>query len=111
MATKSDSKGFGVAALVLGIVGIVGSWVPVLNWFSIILGILAVIFGILAVVKTESKSIGIAGLVIGAATVVICIIINALAVKVVDDAVKDATGSESYQQLLDDIEELNDSLR
>jgi hypothetical protein len=75
---KTGSKGFGIAAMILGIVGIVGSWIPILNWFSLVLGILAIIFGIIAVVKGKGKGQGVAGVILGGATVVIFLIINVI---------------------------------
>ncbi|MCF7928191.1 MAG: DUF4190 domain-containing protein [Spirochaetales bacterium] len=65
------------AALVLGIVGVVFSWVPILNF---ILGALAIILGALGMKKTpEKKGMAIAGLVLGIVTVVVGIIVVAVA--------------------------------
>ena len=110
MATKSDSKGFAIAALVLGIVGIVGSWIPFLNWFSFVLAILAVIFGILAVIKTKAKGLGMTGLVLGGAAIVIFIIVNVLAVNAVNDAVNDwSEDPSSWQDVWDDWDALKEA--
>jgi hypothetical protein len=51
-----------VAALVLGILGLVFSWVPFIGW---ILVILAVIFGAVGVRNPQGKGMAIAGLVLG----------------------------------------------
>jgi len=76
MAKKSESKGFGIAALILGIIGFGLAWIPVVNLFFIPLGILALIFGIVAIVKTTAKGLGIAGTILGGAIIIITIIMN-----------------------------------
>lgn len=78
-------NGFGVTALVLGIVGIVFSWVPV---FGLLLGVLAVIFGAVGYFKARG-GMAIAGLVLGAITVVIGIIVVAAVGSAVDQVNKD----------------------
>lgn len=45
-AEVNEGKGFSIAALVLGILGIVGSWIPVVSYFTLICAILGIIFGI-----------------------------------------------------------------
>ena len=48
--TSPKKSGLGITALVLGIVAIVGSWVPILNNFSAFLAVLGAIFGIIGLV-------------------------------------------------------------
>lgn len=43
-----DSKGMSIAALVLGILGIVGAWIPVVKYFTLVCAILGIIFGVKA---------------------------------------------------------------
>ena len=60
---KPATNGLGVAALVIGIVGIVCFWIPFLG---LLLGIVAVVLGILGVRKKNSPSgTSIAGLILG----------------------------------------------
>lgn len=41
----APSKGMSIAALVCGILGIVGSWIPVVMYFTLVLAILGIVFG------------------------------------------------------------------
>jgi hypothetical protein len=104
MAQTTSSKGFSVAALVLGIVGIVGAWIPFLNWVSVILGILALIFGIIAVkTKRDGKGQALAGLILGAITIAIFLIITIVIGVIMGSAINQAadtnwsTLNDSYQ--------------
>jgi len=56
------SVGFGVTALVLGIVGVFLFWIP---FFGLILPILAVIFGCIGIYRQSGRGMAVAGLVIG----------------------------------------------
>ena len=69
--SEKKKSGFGVAALVLGIIGIVLSFIPFINNIAFILGVLAIIFGIVCLCKKASKGFAIAGLVLG---ILACII-------------------------------------
>jgi hypothetical protein len=73
-------NGFGVASLVLGLIGmLVFSWIPLLNVFiGIPLGVLAIIFGIVALATSGSRGgdgggTGGTGLLLGIVTLVIAI--------------------------------------
>ena len=74
MNEKKTGNGLAIAALVLGIVGVAGALIPLVNFVSIILGILAVVFGIIAIL--QAKKVGaphgkaIAGLVLGVVTAI-----------------------------------------
>lgn len=57
--------GFGVAALMLGVVGVLLFWVPIAGLF---LPILAIVCGILALKFRSGPRMGLAGLVLGALT-------------------------------------------
>ncbi|MDR6970784.1 DUF4190 domain-containing protein [Leifsonia shinshuensis] len=68
---KKSGNGFAVAALVLGIVGVVFAFTPAAG-FGIVLGVLALVFGILSLVRKPAKSgIPISGTALGAAALVI----------------------------------------
>lgn len=74
-------SGLAIAGLVLGIVGIVGSWIPILNNFSFILAALGLIFGVigLVVVLRSSGQKGGKGMAIAAVVVSLlaCVIVFA----------------------------------
>ncbi len=76
-----ENKGKAIAGLVLGIVGVIFSWVPILNF---ILGILALIFSGLSLSKKEpGRGMAIAGLILGIVTLVISVILVIIAIAVV----------------------------
>ncbi|MQM27538.1 hypothetical protein [Glycomyces albidus] len=87
-----QGNGFGVTALVLGLVGLViFSWIPGINVFTAIpLAILAIIFGIIALVKAPSrggkgKGTGGTGLVLGVVAVLVAILVNVWIVNFFED--------------------------
>lgn len=66
----NDGKGMSIAALVLGILGIVGSYIPVVCYFTTLCAILGIVFGIKGrkmSVAANGKASGLAtaGLVLG----------------------------------------------
>ena len=60
----NNGKGLSVAALVLGILGIVGGWFPIINYFTTVCAILGLIFG----VAGRKKSLAATGRPSGLAT-------------------------------------------
>ena len=63
-APVNSGKGLSIAALVLGILGIVGAWIPVITWFTGVMAILGLIFGALG----RKKSVAATGKASGLAT-------------------------------------------
>lgn len=59
-----NNKGMAIAALVCGILGIIGSWIPVVQYFTFILAILGIVFGAKAR-KVQANGMATAGLVLG----------------------------------------------
>lgn len=81
----NDGKGFSTAALVLGILGIVGSFIPVVCYFTLVCAILGIVFGVKGrkmstAVHGKASGLATAGLVLGiigtsfAAIGVICVV-------------------------------------
>ena len=64
-----NGKGMSIAALICGILGIVGSFIPVVCYFTLILSILGIVFGVkgqkIAKATGEGKGLATAGLVLG----------------------------------------------
>lgn len=83
---ETKKSGLATAAMVLGIIGIVLSFLPVINNVAFVLGILAVIFSIICLVKKVGKGKAIAGLVLGILAIIITLAMQSLFVKAVDDA-------------------------
>ena len=79
---QNNSKGFSIAALVCGILGIIGSFIPVVCYFTFVLAVLGIVFGVLGRKKANPGETGLAtaGLVLGiigtafGAVGIICII-------------------------------------
>lgn len=72
---KSESEGFGIASLILGIITVL-LFCTCISWIT---GILAIIFGILQLVKGNKKGMAIVGLITGgigfAASIILYILI------------------------------------
>ncbi len=84
---NNPGQGMSIAALVCGILGIVGAWIPVVCYFTLVLAILGIVFGAKgmkqAKITGQGKGLAVAGLVLGiigcsfSAIAVICIAICA----------------------------------
>lgn len=98
-APATGSNGLATAGFVLGLLGLLGSWIPLLNILGIILGVLGVILAGIGLAKSKKagagKGLAIAGLILGALAVVIAIIVNVAFVDAVDEAIDDTTGTSN----------------
>lgn len=106
-----QSNGLAIVSLILGIVGIVLSFIPIINNGAFFIGIIAVIFGIIGLVKKEKKGLSIAGLILGILAVVITLGMQSAASKAIDDATSkldkttdDATGENTEDILKNDVQ-------
>lgn len=83
------TNGLATASLVLGIVAIVGSFIPVFNVISIILAVLAFVFALVGLRKARKVRVGtksaVAGLILSGVAVVIAIAVNVATASVVND--------------------------
>ncbi|WP_062378881.1 DUF4190 domain-containing protein [Demequina pelophila] len=100
-------KGFAVTALVLGIIAIVGSWMPLLNVGSMFIGFIGLVFGVIATVQAfkgtaAGKGMAIAGTVLSALAIIFAMMVNSAAVSAVDEALDEARGDISAQAPADD---------
>jgi hypothetical protein len=91
------SNGLATAGFVLGLLGLLSSWIPFLNVVGIMLGIIGVVLAAVGLAKSKKvnagKGLAIAGLVLGVLAVLIAVLINAVFVSAVDKAVKATTGT------------------
>ncbi len=66
---QDNGKKFAIAALVCGILGIVGGWFPIVCYFTFVLSILGIIFGVKGMKDcpqgASGRGLAIAGLVCG----------------------------------------------
>lgn len=91
---QQPRNGLGVAALVLGIVGLLFAFTPITFWLGAILGILGLVFGIVGMGRASkgeatNKGVAIAGLILGAIAIVVSIVWLIVVVVFVDQAKKD----------------------
>jgi hypothetical protein len=96
---KIRISGLAIAGLVVGIVAIVGSWIPLLNFVSVWFAIVGIGLSIPALIITikgtkGGKGIAIAGLVLGVVTIIIFIIMYAGAAALSDNVSNDSTTSK-----------------
>lgn len=88
------SNGLAIAGFVLGLLGFLGSWIPVINVVGIILGVIGVVLAGVGLSKSRSigsgRGLAIAGLILGVLAIAIAIFINVVFVGAVVDAVDDA---------------------
>lgn len=96
-APAKGSNGLATAGFVLGLLGLLTSWVPVINILGIVLGVLGVVLAGVGLAKSKKvkagKGLAIAGIVLGALAVILAVLINAVFVNAVDKAVKDTTST------------------
>jgi hypothetical protein len=96
-APQKGSNGLATAGFVLGLLGLLSSWIPFLNIVGIILGVIGAVLAAVGLAKSKKvnagKGLAIAGLVLGALAVIIAVLINAVFVSAVDKAVKETTST------------------
>ena len=75
---QKTGKGLGVAALVLGILGVISSFIPCFGVWAITFGVLSIIFGAISVSwakkSSSKKGMGMAGLILGIIATVFAIL-------------------------------------
>ncbi|WP_323102174.1 DUF4190 domain-containing protein [Intrasporangium sp. YIM S08009] len=88
----NGSNGLATAGFVLGLLGLLASWIPVLNIVGLILGVLGAILAAVGLAKSKKvgtgKGLALTGLILGVLAVIIAIVVNVAFVNAVDDAVK-----------------------
>ena len=76
--TTLQKNGLGVAGFVVALVGLIFSWIPLLNAFSFWLSVIGIVLSLVALfLKNKSKGLAIAGLIIGVAGIVIYYLVYA----------------------------------
>jgi len=74
--SRSQSNGYGVTALILGIVTMVGFAIPFVNYLAIVTGAVGVVFGIIGlVIKFRPRKAAIAGLILSGVGLLLSIIL------------------------------------
>lgn len=88
MSKNKENSGLATAGMVLGIIAIVGSWIPFLNIVSIILAVLAVIFGLIPLFQKRSVGKAVAGVVLGVISIIIAVTMLNSATEAIDEALQ-----------------------
>jgi hypothetical protein len=69
---RADRNSLGKASFIIGVIGLVFSFIPIIGFVSWLLGPLAILFGLIALRK-QNRSLAIAGCITGAIALFICV--------------------------------------
>lgn len=83
---KKATSALAIVSLVLGIIAIALSFIPIVNNAAFVFGIIGLIFGIIGVVKSGKKALGIAAVILCAASMAITLALQASWSKSLNDA-------------------------
>ncbi|MDD7465217.1 MAG: DUF4190 domain-containing protein [Actinomycetaceae bacterium] len=98
-----STSGLAIAALILGILAILGSWMPILNNVAIVLAVVGAILAIVGIVKLKKeankggKGLAIAGLVLSILAIVISLAFQSMYSKALDDALSSPKATSTTQ--------------
>lgn len=95
-SASQKGRGFSIAALVLGIVGVCTSFIPIVNNAAFVLGVLAIIFGAVSFTKKIETKQAIVSIVLGILAIVITLIMQSMMVSAIDDAVDEFNNEMDY---------------
>lgn len=98
------SNGVAIAALVCGIVALLTSWIPFINFLSVALAIAAIVTGAIGLrnaAERGGRGLAITGLVTGIAALVVAIAILVFVVNVFQDVANDPEVQEQLQRELE----------
>lgn len=88
-----QSNGMATAGFVLGLLGLLICWIPIVNILGIVLGLLGAVLAAVGLAKSQKvgtgKGLAIAGMILGVLAVLFAILINVAFSKAVDDAFDD----------------------
>jgi hypothetical protein len=82
------SPGLGIASLVLGLVALTVSWIPIVNYLSVILGLVGAVLGVVGIFKSH-RLMSIIGTALSVTAIVVSFIAFASFANSVDQAVDD----------------------
>ena len=77
-SVPQKGKGFSIAALVLGIVGICVSFIPIVNSIAYILGLFAIIFAVIALAEKAGTKSAIISIVLGVLAIAITLVMQVI---------------------------------
>ena len=94
----AQGNGLAIAALVLGILALLGSWIPIINIGSLLLGLVAVILAVVALRrKAGGRGLSLGGLITGGLAIVVSGVVLAVSI-----AALSSIDTEDLQQQIED---------
>src|SRR4051794_23763781 len=91
---RQKGAGLAIAALVLGIVALLLSWIPIVNYAAVILGVTGLALGTIGIFKSQ-RIMSIIGSALSLLAIIVSIVVFASFANAVDDAVADLNASTS----------------
>ncbi|WP_349863757.1 MmpS family transport accessory protein [Leifsonia sp. WHRI 6310E] len=90
-APEKSGSGLGIAALILGILALIGAFIPFLNYGAWVLGLIGLILGIVALVqKNKKKGTALTGTILSGVAIVLSIILSIVYTAAFASAVNDS---------------------
>ena len=94
-APAKASNGLATAGFVLGLLGFLGSFIPLINIVGILLGVVGAILAAIGLMKAKKVGVGkglaLAGVILGVLALIIGIVVNVAFASAVSDSVDDVT--------------------
>src|SRR5450830_1865148 len=92
------SNGLATAGFVLGLIGLLGSFIPVLNIGGMVIGVVGAVLAAVGLAKAKKsgagKGLAMAGLILGVLALIIGFVVNVAFANVVKNAADDVTGTK-----------------
>lgn len=97
MEKNNEKKLVGIIALVFAILGLVLSWVPIINNVAAVFAVIGIILGIIALIinRKNKKTIALASTILAIISIIIVLVTQGLYGKAVDDAGKSVSSNVS----------------
>lgn len=98
-APAKSGNGLGIAALVLGILALVGAFIPFLSYGAWFLGLIGLVLGIIGLVqKNKKKGTALTGTILSGVAIILSIILSIVYTAAFASAVNDAVKDEIKKQ-------------
>jgi hypothetical protein len=92
-----SSNGLATAGFVLGLIGLLGSFIPLLNIVGIVIGVVGAVLAAVGLAKAKKsgsgKGLAMAGIILGVLALIIGIVVNVAFANAVSNAADDVTGT------------------
>lgn len=99
-AMKQENKIFGILAIILGAIALLGSWIPGINQISFLIAILALILGIvgLFINRKNKKVLAIIGTILSVASIVFAVGSQVIYNQIQKNAVQNAASTNQSEE-------------